>query len=246
MAKSWQTLVHDCCQLLTQDLTDLSARAGENSAHSQAPKVIAREAALDCFLEIAVICCAEEQPWISRKLPLSETFAGNHITQKMIRGRQFLQAECPLLSPFFLFQNASLSETILNKVYLSLKESITPEEWRTEHILGWIYQYALQGTPGQKLHGQFYTSEAIVDYIVSQTFAWRSMNTSYLLRFRSWIWPVGPEALHSRSLSNYIGGILKQDPEIFQHIRCVTSWKPRSFWLITIHVRAELRPLICF
>lgn len=171
MAKSLQTLVTDCCQMLEQDFVDLFARTARKSGYTSPLEPIARDAALDSFLEIAAICSIEGQPWFCGKKALSEVSDGEHIKQHIIERRQFLQTECPLLSPFFLFQHGFPSKVTFRKVYAFLRETVTLEEWRTEQILGWMYQYALQGRPDeQKQHGQFYTSESVVEYIVAQTF----------------------------------------------------------------------------
>lgn len=170
MMKSLQVVVNECCQIFAQDFADLLALTPEDVADDHDPDLKARETALDCFLEIAAICCVEAYPWPGLATRFSDSLAEKRLSQKLIRRRQFLQTDCPVLSPFFLFQNGIPSERSLKKVYGMLNNAISSEEQRCDHLLGWMYQYALQGTPEQKHHGQFYTSESIRDYIVSQTF----------------------------------------------------------------------------
>lgn len=151
MARSLHALVSECCQILTQDAAELPNRGESNPA-------------LDCFLEIAAMSCIGAQPWA--KAPKA---SDNSIIHKLICERQHLQVECPLLAPFFIFRNDYPSENAVKKVYACLRKAIGPEAWRADHILGWLYQAALQGTPEQKQHGQFYTPKPIVDAIAAQT-----------------------------------------------------------------------------
>ncbi len=86
MARSLHALVSECCQILAQDAAELPNRGESNPA-------------LDCFLEIAAMSCIGVQPWA--KAP---KVSDNSIIHKLICERQYLQVECPLLAPFFIFQ----------------------------------------------------------------------------------------------------------------------------------------------
>jgi len=51
-----------------------------------------------------------------------------------------------------------------------LTDTITPEQWREDHLLGWLYQ-SFEKQSEQKQQGRFYTPEPIAAFIVAQTFA---------------------------------------------------------------------------
>ncbi|GAK61737.1 N-6 DNA methylase [Candidatus Vecturithrix granuli] len=156
MLKSLNTIVKRCCQLLAKDFSQCDPNPSEEAV---------RNVVLDCFLEIAALCCLEAHAWNSFEGPYYSQI--RHGFRLM---RRNLQAECPYLTPFFSFCQELPTENTCKIVWSVLKESISCDEWRTEHILGWMYQAALQGAPEQKQQGQFYTAKPIIEAIVAQVF----------------------------------------------------------------------------
>ncbi|MBD3307872.1 N-6 DNA methylase, partial [candidate division KSB3 bacterium] len=131
------------------------------------PREAAEHTARAWLLELAIIRCFEEQRW---RIPscLNRGIDHDQLRQKIEASRNRWQAD--LAFPLAHFPAPDLFPTLdsLPLLRQHLTGTIPPEAWRSEHILGWIYQSLLAETPGQKQQGQFYTPEVIADYIVSQ------------------------------------------------------------------------------
>ena len=157
MPKHLRKLVNECRRLLEQDL---EARVHETGFHS------VREAALACFLEFATIRCFEERVW---KRPSFMSATTSHATQ----AQQFCELRCRLRAEFsFLPQHPPeapvLSANTLEAISQSLRK-ISLEEWRSDHLLGWLYQFFEDDPSAQKQTGRFYTPEPIAEYIVKES-----------------------------------------------------------------------------
>ena len=78
-----------------------------------------------------------------------------------------------------------------------LTETITPEQWREDHLLGWLYQY-FEEQAEQRRNGRFYTPEPIAALIIAQTFALlRNNRPASSLRVLDLACGAGAFALHA-------------------------------------------------
>ncbi len=165
MAKHLKTVVKECRRLLEHDfavhIPDVSPDA-------------VQEMALTFLLTFASLRCVEEQLWnIPRPSPNFACYTPEYITTTS----QKIQKEIPL---FFQNRPSSLmfpSTNTLAKLTHHFVVTISPEDWRSEHILGWLYQYFNEDTTEQKQQGRFYTPEPIARYIVAQ--AWDILQNAH-------------------------------------------------------------------
>ncbi len=168
MQKHLRTLVKECRHLLEQDLRSRFHEAGFPSV---------KEAALACFIELAAIRCFEEQRW---KIPSS---AYSELDREQQRQKFFddcrrLQSDLSFLAQQQQVRSPVPSSQTLKVISQHLTRRISPEEWRSEHLLGWLYQCFDDDTPEQKQEGRFYTPEPIAEYVVNQTLTSRLSGTS--------------------------------------------------------------------
>ena len=171
MIKQLKSIVKECRYVLEHEVSGyLEERAWQalniNEIPPDSPK---RETALAVLLELATLRCCEEQfehftPQLSVSLD-PDTFPNIRTCF-----RKSFQRELGGVLTFFKYSDSRLSPSTLHVLLHHLTESISPDQWRSEHILGWIYQAFHDDTPEQKQHGRFYTPEAVAGAIVSQTF----------------------------------------------------------------------------
>ncbi len=158
MSKRVQAVIKECRELIEKEIWFRLPEADPDSI---------TESALAILLEAATIRCFEEQIWKTASC-FTLSSSPERIATQFSASSQRLRTE---LAGFISFPISSFSENGIPIPTLVLNHfliTITPDEWRSEHILGWLYQY-FQDTPTQKRHGQFYTSEPVADYIVSQS-----------------------------------------------------------------------------
>jgi adenine-specific DNA-methyltransferase len=158
MSKYLRALIQECRELLEKEFS---------SQREEGFSCSVEELALASLLELAIIRCFEEQRWC---IPtrLSPALDEDQILRNLILSRQQLLDELPFSLPFLNVSKPFLSYSSLKTILHHFLLSIPPDEWRSEHILGWIYQYFYANTSEQKQHGQFYTPTPIADYIVKQ------------------------------------------------------------------------------
>ena len=166
MPKHLQTLVKECRYLLEKDFAD---QATANSS--------AKDLALVFFLELAAIRCFEEQVW---QVPTHLVDPPAHtVTLEQIEiARKLFYSELSFLSLKKISPAIFPSGETLRAILHHLVVTITREEWRSEHILGWLYQYFDEDTSAQKQQGKFYTPESIAEYIVTQALDMLQRSTS--------------------------------------------------------------------
>ncbi len=162
MSKHLQAVVKECREILEKDV---------GLRYPDAAPCSVTETAWTILLELSLIRCFEEQIW---KIPTHFAFASHskQFVTQLTLSRQRLREELshiPFTPPLPPSREEYFGEFLSRTVLYHLVITITPDEWRSGHILGWIYQY-FQDTPQQKRHGQFYTPEPVADYIVSQAF----------------------------------------------------------------------------
>lgn len=128
-----------------------------------------QDISLTVLLRLAAVRCFEEQLWCTPS-QLSPSIPLENLCQPVSTINTLLAQLTDLPASWedrWLFQ---LPAAALNIIRRHLTISISPEEWRAEHILDWIYQALLDDTPEQKQHGRFYTPESVADAIVTQAF----------------------------------------------------------------------------
>ena len=147
-------IVRKCCFLLEEAFRRQIPGCAEQ----------AKDAAKSLFLELAAARCFEETGW---QMPVSGDFQAH-----LLAARQAMTAVCPSLSHFETplppFADADALETVRRR----LAETIAPEAWRADHLLGWLYQCA-EEPQAHKQHGRFYTPEHLAEFIAAQSLAIR-------------------------------------------------------------------------
>ena len=167
MPKHLRALVNECRQLLELDLNARFREVGFGSV---------KEAALTCFLELVAIRCFEEQVWkISTCLSDGSDDERQH--QKFSDARRRLQDEVSFLPQQQTREIPILSSKTFDAISQHLMREISPAEWCSEHLLGWLYQFFDDETSEQKQQGKFYTPEPIARYIVNDALAALQLNT---------------------------------------------------------------------
>lgn len=128
-----------------------------------------QELALVWIIKLAILRCFEENRWqISPHR--SSLIVNDQLHANIARALHTLQAELNCLpNNLSVPPDISPSYATLKTIAPIFLERISPDEWREDHLLGWIYQSFYANTSDQKQHGQFYTPASITDYIVSQT-----------------------------------------------------------------------------
>lgn len=170
MGKGLKAIVKECRCLLERDVQE-QAHYAPNS-HKARPDNATQNNALAALLELAVLRCFEEQfEAIAPPLSVAADASDIETLRSILKCfRKNVQETLSISLPFCEWCHLKLSSATLHTLLHHLTESISPEEWRSEHILGWIYQAFHEETPAQKQHGRFYTPEAVADTIVTQAF----------------------------------------------------------------------------
>ena len=170
MSKHLQSVVKECRHLLEKDFTiQLKHQKNQQDrTYEKSFEQVVEETALAFLLELAVIRCVEEQLQKNSSLSVL-SFDDGQMLETLSLARQRLRATFSPLCQFLVSLAILPSKSTVKTLFYHFGETITSDEWCSDHILGWIYQAFLDNTPKQKQRGQFYTPESIADYIVSQT-----------------------------------------------------------------------------
>jgi hypothetical protein len=171
MPKHLNAIVKECRYLLEKDFADQCHKkripgSGNKTIES---KNSVKEIALAFLMELAVIRCFEERRW---KIPswLSFSSTPERVLERLLSSYKTLRSEICFSLNKSVLSGITLSIPTLKAVLHHFTETISPDEWRSENILGWIYQSFYDNTSEQKQHGKFYTPEPIAEYIVFQVF----------------------------------------------------------------------------
>ncbi len=178
-------IVKECRQALEQDARRM---LGDEQAAARAAKA--------WFLELAILRCvevAEQRPSLlwqetdpdrfraalmasRQELP---SWEGLGVGCQSGQSLNFQPTPCPsqegnttlvgCLGEYCATDAFVPSSATFNLLRRHLTETITPDQWREDHLLGWLYQY-FEKPPEQKRQGRFYTPEPITAFIVAQTF----------------------------------------------------------------------------
>ena len=171
MSKHLKAIVKECRYLLEQELADRlhQGKFQDPGNTIKEPEISVEDTALAFLIELAILRCFEEQIWqIPPQLSTSSDYAD--ILERLFLARKILQSEICVPLTYWDLSRITFSDPTLKTMLHHLIEAISPDEWRMENILGWIYQYFYDHTPEQKQQGKFYTPEPIAEYIVSQVF----------------------------------------------------------------------------
>jgi adenine-specific DNA-methyltransferase len=154
-SKQLEAVVQECRELLEQ--------ARHNS--DEAPEM-RQSRALGVFLACAAIRCFEEQLW---RVPVScSVFAQRgDLLAGLCAAQRRVQTEIGDVLPSVPDSWFPPAPAALHTLRHHLLETLTPEVWQDEHILGWLYQAWNTATPTQKHHSTFYTPTPVADYIVA-------------------------------------------------------------------------------
>ncbi|PID60291.1 hypothetical protein CSB45_00440 [candidate division KSB3 bacterium] len=159
MPNHLHALVKECRWLLELDMQDRCCEGGTEAV---------TQAALACFLDLAAIRCFEEQLW---RVPsaMSAELSPELRYQRLLDARKRLQIDLSCLPKELLLDAPVPSPSAFEKLARYFTADISSEEWQSEHILGWLYQYFDDDALAQKQAGRFYTPEALAEYIVSES-----------------------------------------------------------------------------
>lgn len=124
----------------------------------------AAHAAKAWFLELAILRCLEVAGHLA-VLPWQEANPGIFYAQTSL-----ILKTCEVFREARAADSFLPSSTTFSLLRRFLTDTITPDQWREDHLLGWLSQY-FEEQREQRRHGRFYTPEAIAAFIVGQTFA---------------------------------------------------------------------------
>lgn len=169
MGRRLQSIVKECRELLEKEsLTHTASLCFADRSEQQLEASVC-ETALGLFIELTILYYlkvqdCEQTAWLPPK-PTWDT-----LRHEMLRTRQYLQTHLPVSLTWVELSSLTLSPSVLKTLLHLLGESISSDEWRSDHILGWLYESYHAETSEQKQHGRFYTPETVTSAIVTQAF----------------------------------------------------------------------------
>ena len=160
MSKHLRAFINECRRVLEPDLQPYFREAGFASV---------KEATLACFLELSAIQCFESRIWHTPSC-LSAGLNAKKLHQQFLDARRRLRLELSFL-PKRKFEAPSPSPKILSVIARYFQDGMTSEEWRSDHLLGWLYQFFDDEPIEQKQRGRFYTPGPVAEYITHESLA---------------------------------------------------------------------------
>ncbi len=174
MMKQLRAVVKECREVLEKEVLAHTPSAQLARFDEAELDDYVRDTVLALLIELAMLRCIEVRERAATSV-FSVNVDWDTLRCAVSQKRHKLQACIPFPLQWVDLSAFIISDTALATLSDHLIRSISPDDWRTDHILGWIYESFQANSPEQKRYGRFYTPEAVTGTIVEQAFeVWKS------------------------------------------------------------------------